>query len=360
MKFKLFLGLSILLVTGCASFKEASKREYEPVSNFLQQEGAQQRVDVGSFTVDMPPGEGWEAQIEKRSGIVVFRNFKKKVLGKTPTVIWVLLEMQGPERWHQTEEDFVNDLWSLEEKEVIQRGEIIGYSIKDIKKDTVTINGKRLYTWSYKIEEHRAPLDDLTVQYLYFPQDFKETHIFYRFLVSEWFERVIPADTGLAISYPTDPAKINPVIRGFQIIDPQLAYQVGIDVLMIKEATSGNISAVRDLISKGANVNFVIRVRPSPFEGTALIHAVYNGDIKLVQFLLDNGADVNIADDKYGATALMYAVGGGHIEIVKLLIEKKADVNLKDKEGYTALYAAKVKGNSEIVRLLKEAGAKDY
>ncbi len=55
---------------------------------------------------------------------------------------------------------------------------------------------------------------------------------------------------------------------------------------------------------------------------------------------------------------LLEAVRLNKIEEVKKLIAKGADVNVVDEYGATALYWASYKGHSEIVKMLKEAGAK--
>ena len=65
-----------------------------------------------------------------------------------------------------------------------------------------------------------------------------------------------------------------------------------------------------------------------------LIDAAKNGDIELVQRLLDRGADVNAQDD-YGNTALSnhHSIS---IDIVRLLLDKGADLDIKDRDGNTA------------------------
>jgi ankyrin repeat protein len=55
----------------------------------------------------------------------------------------------------------------------------------------------------------------------------------------------------------------------------------------------------------------------------------------------------------------MFAAAGGHAGTVKALMEAGADVNAKTPEGATAsMYAAKY-GHTEIVEILKRAGAKE-
>jgi ankyrin repeat protein len=55
----------------------------------------------------------------------------------------------------------------------------------------------------------------------------------------------------------------------------------------------------------------------------------------------------------------MMAAREGHAEVVKVLLEAKANPNGKTDTGRTALQWATAAGNSEIVELLKRAGAKE-
>ncbi len=56
---------------------------------------------------------------------------------------------------------------------------------------------------------------------------------------------------------------------------------------------------------------------------------------------------------------LLKAAWEGQTEAVKALLAKGADVNAKGREGETALMWAEKHGRSEIVQLLKQAGAKE-
>ena len=56
---------------------------------------------------------------------------------------------------------------------------------------------------------------------------------------------------------------------------------------------------------------------------------------------------------------LIDAAENGDVAEVKELIKAGADVNAKTDDGRTALSAAKERGNTNIVKLLKAAGAKE-
>jgi len=87
------------------------------------------------------------------------------------------------------------------------------------------------------------------------------------------------------------------------------------------------------------------------------------GYSEVVKLLLESKANVNYASDKTGGvTPLMMALAKGDAEVVKLLLEAKADVNVKVNIGskdYTPLSFAQQVGHNEIVKLLKEYGAKE-
>ncbi|MBR3425778.1 MAG: ankyrin repeat domain-containing protein [Neisseriaceae bacterium] len=129
----------------------------------------------------------------------------------------------------------------------------------------------------------------------------------------------------------------------------------------------GHIACVRLLFELGlANANSA-----DHWETPILTIASRNGHKDLVQFLLDNGAEVNRLGGFWGyETAIKDAVFGNHIEIVQLLLDAGADVNLGDKIGnlksnnaYPVLvlymvcdtYGEKI--NMDMLKLLLDAGA---
>ena len=62
-------------------------------------------------------------------------------------------------------------------------------------------------------------------------------------------------------------------------------------------------------------------------------YAVEKGNVSKVKDLLSRGTDVNFKDDN-GFTFLMKASEKGHTEIVKELMVKGADINAKMADGY--------------------------
>ena len=66
----------------------------------------------------------------------------------------------------------------------------------------------------------------------------------------------------------------------------------------------------------------------------------------------------HLGDDK-GITPLMLAARDGHTNIVKALLENGADVNSKNNKGETALARAIENDRTEIIQMLKNAGAEE-
>jgi uncharacterized protein len=129
---------------------------------------------------------------------------------------------------------------------------------------------------------------------------------------------------------------------------------------LISAAWEGDAKKVTALLATGANPNACDEKLGCP-----LIAAAYSGSIETVNSLIESGAKINAQDTK-GMTPLMNACLNGKIEVVRLLLSKGADPNItaypvvdgKPTEA-TALKLAKGRGYSEIVSVLRQAGAKE-
>ncbi len=123
---------------------------------------------------------------------------------------------------------------------------------------------------------------------------------------------------------------------------------------LMEAARGGQTERVRELLEAGADVNAKI-------EGnvTALMFAASEGHADTVRTLLEAGAEVDEKHSFTGASALDYAALAGHTEAVVALLDAGVDVDAQDQGGRTASMWAKRNGHTEIVELLKKAGAKE-
>ena|SRR6266404_2674487 len=117
-------------------------------------------------------------------------------------------------------------------------------------------------------------------------------------------------------------------------------------------AFRGQTTKIKQLLRRGANVNSYAGDYLPPLFGAAA-----EGHTTAVRLLLDNGAEMN---HKYtlNGTPLFAAVDARHTGVVALLISRGVDVNVHNGDD-TCLKTAKAKGFTDIVTLLKNAGARE-
>lgn len=89
---------------------------------------------------------------------------------------------------------------------------------------------------------------------------------------------------------------------------------------------------------------------------SALQLAARDSDAKMIQLLLDRGADLG-DEDYLSIGALRYAAFEGKLPNVKCLLENGADANVRSFDGITPLHMASLQGHKDVVReLLDQAG----
>jgi len=87
--------------------------------------------------------------------------------------------------------------------------------------------------------------------------------------------------------------------------------------------------------------------------------AAGHGQVEEVRALLDRGASPDSWNIDYVSPALVSAAAGGHTRVVELLLERGADVNLRDGAQQSALQRARGAGHGDVVALLIRSGAQD-
>lgn len=113
-------------------------------------------------------------------------------------------------------------------------------------------------------------------------------------------------------------------------------------------ATKGNLSRVRFLVEKdGANVDY-----QDEFGWTALLHAVSEGHLEIVKYLLSKGAKTTTLSSD-GANALHHAVASQNDTLLAFLLQyNTCDVNARNSGGTTPLHLACLTDQQSAVRLL--------
>jgi len=158
--------------------------------------------------------------------------------------------------------------------------------------------------------------------------------------------------------------------------DPNTKLLNGETVLM-NCARTGNAASVKVLLAAGANVN----AKEPEHDQTALMWAAAEKHSDAVRVLLDGGADFRARSRTYtqtvtsevtqragreelnytvargGSTPLLFAARSGDVESVRLLLAAGADVNDSLPNGMSALVLAAHSGNGPAARLMLEKGA---
>jgi ankyrin repeat protein len=122
----------------------------------------------------------------------------------------------------------------------------------------------------------------------------------------------------------------------------------------LRQVTTGQLEAVQAFIDYGINVN---EKDPNDHVTTPLLAAAHD-QAAVGVLLIKAGANVN-AKDTNGATPLLWASENcNQTPLVKALIKAGADVNAKAAGGGTPYMMAEVMKCTEMLKLLKAAGAK--
>ncbi|TGZ53653.1 uncharacterized protein [Temnothorax longispinosus] len=123
-------------------------------------------------------------------------------------------------------------------------------------------------------------------------------------------------------------------------------------VLLCDAVKNKHAAVAKLLLTSGSKVNSKNR-NPSD---TPLHFAVINGDIEIVEMILDKGANID-AENEFGRTPLHDAIRNKKMEVTELLLKYGADVNARDNDGTSLLHVAVEMGCLQIVEHLLKCGA---
>jgi len=121
---------------------------------------------------------------------------------------------------------------------------------------------------------------------------------------------------------------------------------------LLYDIRDGNNESVKNILSE-VGIDAL-----DGYQRTSLIWASFYNNAELLQWLIDNGANIN-HQDRNGFSALHFAVNEQRFEAAEILINCKIDLEIKDNNGNTPLMDAifNSKGEYKIVTFLVKAGA---
>lgn len=125
--------------------------------------------------------------------------------------------------------------------------------------------------------------------------------------------------------------------------------------MLFKEAIQeGNVKTVKKYIDaepKILNAKF--------FGWTPLQMAAHRNQVKVAEYLVSKGAELNYVQPNAHHTAFMLAALDGHKEMTAYLAKAGADVNIKLKGDVSLVRYFRDEGNTEWVKFLEGLGVKD-
>ena len=135
---------------------------------------------------------------------------------------------------------------------------------------------------------------------------------------------------------------------------------------LVMAAARGQLMVVQYLLGNGADVNLksppwhepglLENLNGPTLVETALCEAAGRGHLAIVQVLLEHGGAVD-APDLLGDTPLHRAAHAGFKSVVEALLAAKADVNARNGRGWTPLHSAAAQGFKGVAEVLLAAKA---
>jgi ankyrin repeat protein len=100
----------------------------------------------------------------------------------------------------------------------------------------------------------------------------------------------------------------------------------------------GDIPGVANEIAHGVDIDCVDEYHSQ----TPLMYAVTSpeADLNMIRFLIENGANINAVDSENQNNVLELAVQSGNIDIIQFILDAGADINYQRPEGYDVLIDA--------------------
>lgn len=129
---------------------------------------------------------------------------------------------------------------------------------------------------------------------------------------------------------------------------------------LIDHVKDGNMDEILAYFSSSLTIEQRDKSKNNPIndydkDGLGAIHwASDRGHHKILEILLQNGANVNLIDTDSGQTALHYAISCGHLDCIKTLLQNGANPNITDSDDVTCIDLANESEDPNIIELLSK------
>ncbi len=205
-----------------------------------------------------------------------------------------------------------------------------------------------------------------TISYILRNSDFEYAAGIARYLEAlryllENHERGLDDKTAMAFSIMTgDLARVKKLLgrlgadAELEYYDEGKAYEVPIfnSTLLTMAVSRKQLRIAEFLLDSGADVN-----KPD-YMGAPIVHTVSDSQaaLRILKMLIARGAFVDaVSKEDRGATTLMIAAGCGYVKAARILLDAGADPTIKDEDGRDALAEAEKNGHAEIASMIKDS-----
>jgi len=124
-------------------------------------------------------------------------------------------------------------------------------------------------------------------------------------------------------------------------------------VILLKSVENGMVKKIEQLYNSGADIKELITqlnyFNMQAGGENALKYASKDGNLPIVQYLVENGADIQIDNN----AAFRAASENGHLSVVQYLVEKGADIHAKNDYAFRI---ASARGHLSVVKYLMDKG----
>jgi serine/threonine protein kinase len=138
-----------------------------------------------------------------------------------------------------------------------------------------------------------------------------------------------------------------------------------------------DVKSLQQYLDRGVSINANVGIGYQASSSGSLLHcAIDRGQVEIVKYLLDNGADIDsFSSSSNGFTPLHQAIKAScpkvrinnlvidcdrQLQILLYLLDRKANINLKDRDGLTPLMSAVEDQNDRAVEYLLKYGANPH